>query len=846
MVNLVINETEIKAPEGATILEAADAADIYIPRLCSHPDIPPVDPEKLEIWDEIFRGPESSKSSQSSDNRYEGCQLCLVKIEGQPELVRSCVTPVEDGMKVITSAPEIDARRREKLKKIFATHPHACVQCAQRAGCALEPCSTNVAKEERCCPIFHICELRKLAEHIGIPPETSRYHPANLPIIQDEPLFQRDYNLCINCLRCVRMCRDVRKIDALGFVMNDKGEPIVGSKASTLKDSGCVFCLSCVEVCPTGTLRLKFEDPKIDGKRVTRCVNACPAGMDVPRYIREINRGEFTRADAVIRETAPLPRVLGQVCFHPCEDDCLRNEISEPIAICSLKRSALENTNTPVWKSYLKLKPPTGKKVAIIGSGPAGLTAAWFLKLKGHDVVVYDSEQSAGGWLRNGIPPFRLSREALDADLADIKSLGIEFRMGTKIGRDITFDEIRKSHDSVFIAAGARNTKKLPCKGVELPGVESGIDLLKSYCTDSDMDKRFANEDVVVIGGGNVAIDVARTALRLDAKSVHLYCLEESEEMPAHEWEIEEAKKEGIVIHPGWGPILIAGDNKVERVDFIKCTSVFDEDKKFAPKFDSCITTSQDADRVLIAIGQEPVLDFLADVAGIKTKSSGTIDVDTDSMRTSLDGVFAGGEVVSGPASVIDAVKHGRLAASGIDRYLGGDGDIYFPLLDETAPDIEFKRVDNFYSLTRISMPCLAPDDAVSCLSLVEKGYSSNDAARESERCLRCDMRLLICSPPIPPEPWLEFNEENIAKVPQSEGVYQLLDENKVVYAIKGVDNLSDALSELLEKSTKAKFFLYDEDPMFSKRESELIQEYLKIHGSMPPGEGEDEMDELF
>jgi ribosomal protein L24E len=369
---------------------------------------------------------------------------------------------------------------------------------------------------------------------------------------------------------------------------------------------------------------------------------------------------------------------------------------------------------------------------------------------------------------------------------------------------------------------------------------------LKNYAINCDMDKRFDGETIIVIGGGNVAIDVARTALRLAARKVHLYCLEERDEMPAHDWEIEEAKNEGIEIHPGWGPMTIVGDSKVERVDFIKCTSVFDENKKFAPQFDSCVTTSQETDRVLIAIGQDPILDFLTGVAGIKTKPSGTIDVDTDSMRTSLDGVFAGGEVVSGPASVIDAIKHGRLAASGIDRYLGGDGDIRMPLLDETKPDIDFKRIENFYDLKRVSMPRLSIEEASTCLSLVEKGYSSSDALCESERCLRCDLRLLICSTPMPPEPWLEFTEENIASVPQSEGVYQLLDENKVVYAIKGVNNLSDALSEILNTSTKAKFFLYDEDPMFSKRESELIGEYLKIHGKMPPGEGEDDLDELF
>jgi hypothetical protein len=215
-------------------------------------------------------------------------------------------------------------------------------------------------------------------------------------------------------------------------------------------------------------------------------------------------------------------------------------------------------------------------------------------------------------------------------------------------------------------------------------------------------------------------------------------------------------------------------------------------------------------------------------------------------METSIEGVFAGGEVVSGPASVVEAVEAGRKAASGIDKYLGGDGDIRFPLLNETEPEIELGQVDGFCDLDRVAVLRLTVDEAVACFTLVETGYSADDAIREAERCLRCDIRFLIPSPLLPPEPWLEFNAENIAQIPESEGVYQLLDENKAVYAIKGVDNLREALTALLETSVKARFFLFDEDPMYSKRESELIQEYLKVHGCMPPGEGEDELDDLF
>jgi NADPH-dependent glutamate synthase beta subunit-like oxidoreductase len=508
-----------------------------------------------------------------------------------------------------------------------------------------------------------------------------------------------------------------------------------------------------------------------------------------------------------------------------------------------LKRAALDHSDDSVWKINLRPAPPTGKKVAIIGAGPSGLTAAWFLKLKGHDVVVFDSQDSPGGWLRNGIPRYRLSPDALDADVRDIAGVGVEFNMGVEVGREITFGEIRAAHDAVFIAVGARNSKQLPCEGVDLPQVENGLELLQSVAARGDQKRSLAGEKVVIIGGGNVAVDVARTAVRLGADEVHLYCLEERDEMPAHSWEIEEAEEEGVIMHPGWGPTLIAGNGKVERVDFRKCVSVFDADGRFAPQFHDSVTTAEQCNRVMIAIGQEPSVGF---VEGIKLSRAGTVESNPDTMQTSLDGVFAGGEVVMGPASVIEAIAQGRKAASGIDRYLGGDGDMRFRLLDDTEPEVDLSREEGFFDLEKVAMPRLSVKEAVSCFSLVESGYGVDDARREAERCLRCDLRLLIKSAPSPPEAWFPLTDESVAAVPESEGVYQLLDEAKEVYAIKGVQNLREALSEIVQTSAKAKYFLFDVDPMYSKRESELIQEYLKIHGCMPPGEGEDDLDDLF
>jgi hypothetical protein len=270
---------------------------------------------------------------------------------------------------------------------------------------------------------------------------------------------------------------------------------------------------------------------------------------------------------------------------------------------------------------------------------------------------------------------------------------------------------------------------------------------------------------------------------------------------------------------------------------------VFDGEGRFAPRLDESTGVSQKADRVLIAIGQEPALAFLD---GIESAGIGNVEVSADSMSTSIDGVFAGGDVVSGPASVVEAIGQARRAASGIDRFLGGDGDICFPLLDETEPDEELGRVDGFADLQRTPMPRLDAGLATRSFAVVETGYDSADAMLEADRCLRCDLMLFIDPAPAPPEPWLELTEVNVATVPGSEGVYQLLDENRLVYAIKGVADLRSALIEIFATTTKARFFLFDEDPMYSKRESELIQRHLREHGCMPPGEGEEDLDDLF
>ncbi|MFW9829687.1 MAG: 2Fe-2S iron-sulfur cluster-binding protein, partial [Candidatus Thorarchaeota archaeon] len=381
-ISITINDTKVDAKKGSTILEASQNAGIYIPSLCAHPDLPPL--VGLRPIEEIFQG--NSKFKNTDPQEHQGCQLCVVKIEGKEGLVTSCSTIIEEGMIISTGSPEIQTLRRENLMNILSKHPHACLMCAQREGCPREPCSPNVPFEERCCPILGRCELQKVAEYIGIREDTPRYKPQGGAIIEDEPLFIRNYELCIGCTRCVRVCCDVRGIKALGFVYSN-GETIVGSLAPSLKESGCKFCGACVEVCPTGALMDKDILWAEREKQLIPCKDACPLGIDVPHYIRLIAEKKYAEAAAVVREKTPFPSVLGRVCFHDCETVCRRNEINEPIAICALKRFAMDQ-ESEIWKSKVSIKPSTGKKVAIVGSGPSGLTLSYYLRRLGHSVTV--------------------------------------------------------------------------------------------------------------------------------------------------------------------------------------------------------------------------------------------------------------------------------------------------------------------------------------------------------------------------------------------------------------------------------------------------------------------------
>jgi formate dehydrogenase beta subunit len=825
---ITIDGQPLEAAEGETILQAALRHGIYIPNLCHHPDLPPAGEQEQVDW--VYRGDQAFAGTQAA-GRFEGCGLCVVKVGGLGDAVRACATATQDGMVVLTEDASLQTARRERLKEILAGHPHACLTCAQRQGCTREPCSTNVPVEERCCSLWGRCELQKVSEYVGISEDTARWVPTALPVLH-EPLFDRDYNLCIGCTRCVRACRELRGIDALGYVLDERGRVVVGSVAPDLKDSGCKFCTACVEVCPTGALL----DRNLAGKReeaLVPCRAQCPAGIDIPAYLRMIAQGDPAAAAAVVRSSAPWPNVLGTVCFHPCEEACRRGEVNEPISICALKRYAAAQEADLSEPPAPAPAEPTGKKVAVVGAGPAGLTAAYYLARKGHRVTLYEAQPAVGGMLRWGIPLYRLPEAVLNRDLDAVLQAGVEVVTGRRVGPDLPLTELQQQYEAIFLAIGAQKSRALPIPGVELEGVLMGVDFLRAVRAG---DAPALSGSVLVIGGGNVAIDAALCARRLGAGQVELVSLEERDRMPAHEWECQDALAEGIIFHNGWGPQEVVGDGRAGGVHFVKCTSVFDRQGRFNPTYDESVTMFRAADWVIPAIGQE--VDSSVFGGSFRRGAAGTLQVDPETLETSVPGVFAGGEAVQVPGSVVDAVAAGKRAAAVIDRFLGGDGDLSEQWIEVPSSDPHLGRHEDFAHRPRVHPPCLVPAERQG-FQQIEMAYKPEAAQLEAGRCLQCDLRLHMRRVILPPEKWLEFTEENIAQVPETEGVYLLLDEEKKVFSIRGVTDLRRALEEQLAGGGRARYFEYEEDRMYTKRETELLQ----MHGLAG---GDDDLDDLF
>ena len=510
----------------------------------------------------------------------------------------------------------------------------------------------------------------------------------------------------------------------------------------------CTTCGRCEEACPNSveilaSIRaLRQSSPPERVPEWPPCTLACPAGVDIPGYLRLIAQGKVDEAYALILEKVPFPGVLGRVCTHPCEDACRREAVNMPIAICALKRYVADNASGS-WRETLRVKDATGHKVAIIGAGPAGLTAAFYLRRKGHQVAIFESRAEPGGMLRFGIPAYRLPQAILEKEINQILELGIELKTGQKLGEDFDLSQLKsEGYEAVFLTVGAQLSRKIELEGANLKDVLWGVDFLSGVREGKEISLK---NRVLVVGGGNVAIDVALTALRLGAQEVTLACLESREEMPANRWEVEQAIDEGVKLMPSWGPFRILGtDGKVSAIELVRCTSVFDNRGNFRPTFNNDTKETVEVEQVILAIGQTTDLSFVDPQGPLKLDRS-LIMVEPETQETSMPGVFAGGDVTRLPGTIIEAIAAGRRAASSIDRFLGGDGNIEGTLYESPAAEAYTgKRDKGFADLSRVEMPKIPVSETHHGFTEVELGLDAEQATQEAKRCLQCDLELII------------------------------------------------------------------------------------------------------
>lgn len=823
-VTFTLDGQEIQASGEKTILQAALGAGIYIPHLCSHPQLDAF--SVVKSLKRVYQGGIERVGKEGEG--YEGCNLCLVEIEGQEGLFQSCKTMTEDGMRVRTDSPELGSARKRSLANILERHPHACLLCPQAEGCDRKVCSIRIPEEERCCSKFGNCELQKIAAYIGMEMGLPPYVPVGIPITESEPLVLRDYNLCIGCLRCVEICKNIKGADALGFTVDD-GRVVVGSREPALKESGCQFCGFCVEVCPTGALLDKDADVGGRETYLVPCKTTCPAEIDVPTYVRFIKEGEFEKALGVVCEKVPFPEVLGRVCFHPCEAKCRRGRLDEPVAICALKRAAADQSEKYDLDPHVRKK--TDKRVAVIGSGPAGLTAAYYLNILGHSTTLFEAFPKIGGMLRVGIPAYRLPADVLDREIRRVEDVGVEIKVNHRI--DSLQELFSEGFDAIFVAVGRHKGLELGIPGEESGCVVEGVTFLRNEKLGPGVP---IGERVAVIGGGNVATDAARSALRRGAKEVTIFYRRTRDEMPAYAEEIDAALEEGVKIEYMVAPKSIKEDNGVVEVEFMGMTmGEMDASKRRRPVPIEGSEHRKVFDTVISAIGQGPDVP-----SGIRI----SLDDERGMNVNPAEGIFIGGDLLKGPKTVIDAIASGRRGAVLVDRFLGGQGDIDQVFVDRETSSLWTGSDGIDMDRGRALIPVLDVKERISSFSEVSLGLNAQAAMIEAGRCLGCDLRFQIEPVVLPPERWLALTEENIQHLPEAEGVYVLYDEQKVVYQITGVENLRQAMMEEFEKGGMATYFSYEEDEMFTAKERQLMQQYMKKHGKMPPGN--DIMDELF
>lgn len=671
-------------------------AGIYIPHLCHHPDLPDAG----------------------------ACGLCLVEYEGK--IVSSCTLTAQEGMEIRTKGEKLEARRELALKLLLAAHP--------------EDCST--------CPKYGKCELQTLMQYMGVSPEGLNRRAKTIPYNDSNPLIIHDMARCVLCGRCVRACHKVRGVGAIDYAKKD-GETYIAPLQQLLMDSDCRFCGACVEVCPTGSLMDKAEPNNPQGYTAP-CKNTCPAGTNVPEYIRLVKEQRFEDASRLIHERLTLPRSLGHICSHPCETACRHECLNEAVSIRNLKLAALERDPNKVWKPDRKQLPDTGKRVAVVGAGPCGLTAGYYLRKQGHAVTVFEGQPEPGGMLRYGIPAYRMPRDVVADEIADLTEVGMEMRYGSKI---TDYQKLAGEYDAVVIAIGNQQGARLPIPGSDKPRAYVNLDFLRQTA-EGTPPKLGGN--VLVLGGGNVAFDCARTAVRLGTK-VSMACLESEEKLPGDREELEAAWEEGITVHFGKSFLEIVGEgDAVTGVKTVDVASMsFDEGRlnlETVPDSEAVIP----CDTVIFATGQRAELDA---GMGLALGRGNSVAVDADG-RSNIANIFAAGDVTYGTQSVVKAIASGRSVAESVDKFLGGDGDTTEKLIELDTAKPFIGKIEGFAAQKRVKNSILPPEERRKGFMRAERSFTCEEACQEAGRCLQCQLREQFQ----PPKTWNDFEEGGAAR----------------------------------------------------------------------------------